>query len=566
MKKYLILIFAILSAIACHDSQYNNRLLEAASNTIDARPDSALTILRTMEYAGDMSAKQDAQWRMLTTKALIDTETKPTNDSIISPAIEYFERDGTDYDLAIAWYFYGVINQNNGDIEKAVEGYSSALRYAEKIDGDANIDALRAKLYMNLGGLYSSQKYTKQSDICYDKSSAIWADLGDEESALFTKFMKAMIKYQSSNFEESLAILDSIMEPAKRNQRPAFIFAIQMYRIILHTNLMDWPHEQILSEYNSIDSLQIQALEPSDIFGEYSSSPETMYNVLSTIVYTSTNQSGRSKYYFTKALDKFERFGLGDVDMLLIAASIHHDQGDDEQAYFHAMKYARTIDSIYTAERSLEVPWLEKRYMEEYESNLMVTQYRYKIWIVVLVCLLLVCVIFSIVMLYRNRLQRHRIKISEYIALLDSYKESHNGFSAQLSDANQREVAVKKLLEGRFAIIKDIASTYYTYGENRSLTEKMKALALSPEMLADVVAMTDIYNDRVVTLIREQFSDWTEHNYNFTALVVAGFSPQEISVMLDMTLNSVYASKSKLKRRLMDSEVIDRELFIRFFN
>ena len=81
----------------------------------------------------------------------------------------------------------------------------------------------------------------------------------------------------------------------------------------------------------------------------------------------------------------------------------------------------------------------------------------------------------------------------------------------------------------------------------------MRELTLSPAMLADVVRMADIYNDRAVTRLREAFPGWTGRNYDFAALVIAGFSPQEISVMLGMTLNGVYTLKSKLKRRIADA-------------
>ena len=47
--------------------------------------------------------------------------------------------------------------------------------------------------------------------------------------------------------------------------------------------------------------------------------------------------------------------------------------------------------------------------------------------------------------------------------------------------------------------MRDIAATYYTFGEGERLTAKMKELALSPAMLADVVDMADLYSDRAVT-------------------------------------------------------------------
>ena len=132
--------------------------------------------------------------------------------------------------------------------------------------------------------------------------------------------------------------------------------------------------------------------------------------------------------------------------------------------------------------------------------------------------------------------------------------------------ANAREAAVKRLLEGRVAAVRDIAATCYTFGEGERLTAKMRDLALSPSVLADVVDMADLYSDRAVTRLREQLPGWTARNYDFAALVIAGFSPQEICVMLDMSLNGVYTLKSKLKRRIAESGAADRERLLGYFS
>ena len=118
---------------------------------------------------------------------------------------------------------------------------------------------------------------------------------------------------------------------------------------------------------------------------------------------------------------------------------------------------------------------------------------------------------------------------------------------------------------GAWPAVRDIAATCYTFGEGERLTAKMRDLALSPSVLADVVDMADLYSDRAVTRLREQLPGWTARNYDFAALVIAGFSPQEICVMLDMSLNGVYTLKSKLKRRIAESGAADRERLLGYF-
>ncbi len=82
--------------------------------------------------------------------------------------------------------------------------------------------------------------------------------------------------------------------------------------------------------------------------------------------------------------------------------------------------------------------------------------------------------------------------------------KSHDSLTSRLDATDAREAAVKELLEGRVAAVRDIAATCYTYGEGERLSAKMRE-ADAPAMLADVVRMADIYNDRAVTRLREAF-------------------------------------------------------------
>ena len=186
-------------------------------------------------------------------------------------------------------------------------------------------------------------------------------------------------------------------------------------------------------------------------------------------------------------------------------------------------------------------------------------------WIATLACLLLAAAVTGAVVGYRRKLRHRDAQLSEYLTLLESYRESHDSLTSRLDASDSREAALKELLEGRFAHIRDIAATCYTYGEGARLSEKMRQLALSPATLADVVRMADLYNRGGVSRLREAFPGWTERNYDFAALVIAGFSPQEICVMLGMTPNGVYTLKSKLKRRIAESDIAAREELLRFF-
>lgn len=160
------------------------------------------------------------------------------------------------------------------------------------------------------------------------------------------------------------------------------------------------------------------------------------------------------------------------------------------------MQYIGKRDSLDKARQGVSVAELEKRYRTANETALREAGLRYRIWIATLACLLLAAAVTGAVVGYRRKLRHRDAQLSEYLTLLESYRESHDSLTSRLDASNEREAAVKASLEGRFALLRDIAATYYTYGEGERLARKVKELALSPAMLADIVRMADLYNDR----------------------------------------------------------------------
>ena len=195
------------------------------------------------------------------------------------------------------------------------------------------------------------------------------------------------------------------------------------------------------------------------------------------------------------------------------------------------MQYIGKRDSLDKARQGVSVAELEKRYRTANETALREAGLRYRAWIATLACLLLAAAVTGAVVGYRRKLRHRDAQLSEYLTLLESYRESHDSLTSRLDASNEREAAVKASLEGRFALLRDIAATYYTYGEGERLARKVKELALSPAMLADIVRMADLYNDRAVTRLRRQLPGCTRSNRNSNAgspnrgLRTGSFSP-----------------------------------------
>ncbi|MEG1586762.1 MAG: hypothetical protein RR346_07795 [Bacteroidales bacterium] len=95
MKKIIIIILAALCLVTCRHSGYNAILAHSEQLMIEA-PDSALTLLQSLDYRSFKSRKIRAKYALLYSQALDKNYIDIDNDSLIRPAVRYFEQHGSD--------------------------------------------------------------------------------------------------------------------------------------------------------------------------------------------------------------------------------------------------------------------------------------------------------------------------------------------------------------------------------------------------------------------------------------------------------------------------------------
>ncbi len=534
-------------------------------------PDSARRLLQAMDPER-MSRSDRARWSLMMGLAEVASGDTLAGRQALDRGMRYYDRHGSEGERAEAWYTYAKAHIGLGDMEEGIRGYTQAAILAERaLDGKQGgaetpqrkrTETLLVALYHTLGLLYFEQGYDAVEP--FTKAVEAARANGNTEQEGYSRFMLASAHCAAGDYRQAVEVLAPLVEAVDTIPFRYFAQQVRLQNLMFHTYLGDWSPAQLLSARDSIDLEEIRSAPLS--YGKATSedSQRSFYDVASAIIFQRNKQLDSARIYVERTLAR-TKFHQGDVGLYDLAAGIHHDRGDDARAYDYLRQYVSVKDSLFEAQRGAQVAELERRYRTANEVALREASLRYRAWIAALVALLVIMAAGWAVVSYRRKLRRRDEQLSESLALVDSYRESHDSLTSRLDASDAREAAVKRLLEGRVAAVRDIAATYYTFGEGERLTAKMKELALSPAMLADVVDMADLYSDRAVTRLREQFPDWTARNYDFAALVIAGFTPQEISVLLGMSLNGVYSLKSKLKRRIAESTAADRDRLLGLF-
>ena len=534
-------------------------------------PDSARRLLRAMNPER-MSRNDRARWSLILGLAEASSGDTLAGKKFLDRGMRYYDRHGSGSERAAAWYTYAQAHVKAGNLEEGIRGYTESAILAEKALASKRLnDSLRKQtemllvaVYHTLGLLYFEQGYDAVEP--FAKAVEAARANGNTEQEGYSRFMLASSYCANGDYEQAVKTLEPLVAAADTIPFRYFAQQIRLQNLVFHAYLGDWTPGQLLAARDSIDLDVIRKAPLSYGTAASEDTGRSFYNVASAIIFQQDRQLDSARYYIEQSLDCRDTFHQGDVGLFDLAAEIYHDRGDDSRAYDYMRQYVSVKDSLFEVQRGAQVAELERRYRTANEVALREASLRYRAWITALAAVLVVTAAGWAVVSYRRKLRRRDEQLSESLALVDSYRESHDSLTSRLDASDAREAAVKRLLEGRVAAVRDIAATYYTFGEGERLTAKMRELALSPAVLADVVGMADLYSDRAVTRLCEQLPGWTARNYDFAALVIAGFSPQEICVMLGMSLNGVYTLKSKLKRRIAESGAADRERLLAFFN
>lgn len=566
---YITFLTLLSSLFCCTPRTHTGFIVD--SLFVEDHPDSAMTLLRGIDTQR-LSRRDRAQCLLL--KGLAEAYTGDTTASkeTLERAMQYFDRHGSAHKQAAAWYTYAKAYMQTGNLEEAIRGYTQSAIIAENAlargcNHDDSISEytkmLLVTVYHTLGLIYFEQGYDAVEPFAKAVEAAIAN--GNAEQEGYSRFMLSSAYCTNGNYKQAIETMEPLVDAADTISFRYFAQQIRLQNLIFHTYLGDWTHEQLLEARRGIDLDVIRKAPLTYGRAATDDTGRSFYDVASAIIFQQDRQLDSARYYIEKALDNRDTFHQGNVGLYALAAGIYHDRGDDARAYEFMQQYASVKDSLSEEQRGAHVAELERRFRTANEVALREASLRYRVWIAILGALLVIVAAVWALVGYRRKLRRRDEQLNESLALLDSYRESHDSLTSRLDASNAREAAVKRLLEGRVAAVRDIAATCYTYGDGERLTAKMRELALSPAMLNDVVDMADLYSDRAVTRLREQFPDWTRRNYDFAALVIAGFSPQEICVMLGMSLNGVYTLKSKLKRRIAESHATDRDTLLAFF-
>lgn len=146
----LMLMSLAYCVISCSESPVQGTLNRAEA-IMEIHPDSAMTLLSTINKNELSGKRQKAQYALLMSMALDKNYIDTTTFDVLQPAIDYYLEKGTPDEKLRTYYYQGVIFHNQGDRDNALNSYIKGL----DISHDCKDSLTIARTLMAQGDLYN---------------------------------------------------------------------------------------------------------------------------------------------------------------------------------------------------------------------------------------------------------------------------------------------------------------------------------------------------------------------------------------------------------------------------
>lgn len=174
-----MLLSLACSTISCSGTK-EQETLNRAESLMESHPDSALSLLSSINKSNLSNKKQKAQYALLMSMALDKNYIDTTTFHVLQPALDYYLEDGSPEEKLRTYYYQGIIFQNQGDQERALNSYTRGLDIAYRSTDSLTI----ARTLISVGLIYN-ELFDTENYVSYClKAASIYNKLHSQKPEL----------------------------------------------------------------------------------------------------------------------------------------------------------------------------------------------------------------------------------------------------------------------------------------------------------------------------------------------------------------------------------------------
>lgn len=205
--KHLVSFIALSIVLCVISCSHNSEKLDSAWRLMDSLPDSALTILNSIDPE-EISRAEVAHHALLLSMALDKNRIDLTSDSIAEVAYRYYceEGNGSDDDRMLAAYAMAVICRNS---DRDYDGF----RYAKEAEhyGENSGDFFRKGFVYRIKSVFAAATYNYNIALeSTNKAAAFFLMAGKKRYHDYEQWTKGIIYHNMGKYSTAIHILDSL--------------------------------------------------------------------------------------------------------------------------------------------------------------------------------------------------------------------------------------------------------------------------------------------------------------------------------------------------------------------
>ena len=201
MKRLAYLLLTLMLFAACTHTSHEPRLV-AADSLLQSRPDSALTLLRTMTF----SSTADRMYHQLLLADACNKcyDTLPP-DSILREVADFYDRHGSANEQLRAHYLLGCAYRDLGEAPQALQCYQDAIDRADTLAADCNYRQL-SRVYGQISDIFYMQNLYRDQ-LRSSQMSIYYAYKGGDTLAALLSYASNAIAYDLLGNADSTIIV-----------------------------------------------------------------------------------------------------------------------------------------------------------------------------------------------------------------------------------------------------------------------------------------------------------------------------------------------------------------------
>ena len=533
LMHYLLLLLC-LCCLSCGSRTDYPNLLVKADSLIDARPDSALTLLHSIPPSA-LEEGDRMRHRLLTVEAECRNGQMPASDSLLLPVIDYFHRTGDVFWEARGEYNRGcILYQDHRQSGQSLDIFQRAKTLMEQCGNTWWL----GRTYGRMAYIYHSQGMLSQADSLYSKAEQISVQVGD--TVLWLEILERRSIY--------------LIAKGEYYYKEAETLLLKAYRLANHKQLINHQKKSVLTLSQLYSYMQDGRRALQFAREAWRLESDTARRYMSSLLI------GEAHYklnHYDSAMVWLERTVACRPSLAVRSAAymrladIAEEQGNAEKALVYQKKYGQTENELASQSQVVDIRLAEQEQFHRQGAK--------RLWQVVKVCLvviggLLVCVVLLLGWRFKERkhlrkqmnilmgfwLQEHQrllvvkpsVPDSEILLLPSDEPEVQPVFDFDELVGRLRETEL-------YAKVTRIVSYYQSYDDYEE--------HFTVEDQSELLCLINRFADGFITHLKKQVS-LSEKDLRFCGLHLLGLSVQDIAVLLEKDRSSVY----KRQKRILD--------------